>query len=383
MRSTKPGRILHLIESDGVYGAENVVLALAREARQDPTFEALVGCLVKDPSVANPLHERGTAFGLDAVKLQLRNYECAFDVGGLVLQLRRLGVALIHAHGYKASIAGFAAHLVNRTPIIATCHLWFEDSQCRWTYRVLTALERRLYRHFPRVVAVSDPIAQRLLQAGVLKARLEVIPNGIAVEDYTRRDNDRVRELRRRFKADPGTFVVLNVGRLGEQKAQCDLVEAAAALKSEHANLQVLILGEGHLRPWLEQQIDTLALSECVHLLGFQSDVADYLAVADAFVLPSIDEGLPIALLEALAARVPVVCTPVGAIPTLVEDGVSGLIIPVRSPSAIRAALATLIKAPKVGARLAGGADRALRRCHTSDVMYRKYRQIYADLLGG
>lgn len=375
-------RVLHLIESDGVYGAEQVVLALAAEAARDPDFPATIGCLVKDAVAPNALHERAVALGLPAVKVPLRNVQCLYDLARLPRTLRQLGVGLIHAHGYKAAIAGYAAHLVNRIPVVATCHLWFEDSDAKWTYRALTWLERRLYPRFDYVIAVSRPIAEQLRAWHVAPDRLREISNGIAIAAAARSVDD-IAAVRLRCGTPPGTFVAVNVGRLADQKAQADLIDAAAIVRERHPELRVLILGEGHLRPALEHQIHSARLDDVVRLLGFQEHVREYLAIADVFVLPSVDEGLPIALLEALAAEVPVVCTPVGAIPGLLQDGASALFVPVHRVDLLAAAIRRLIDEPALARELARRGLEAVRRDHSAAAMYRTYRTVYDQIGAG
>lgn len=373
--------VLHLIESDGVYGAEQVVLALVREAASDPRFPATIGCLVKDVSLPNPLHERAVALGLPAVKLRMRTVESPIDLAQLPVRLRGLGTRIIHAHGYKAAIAGYAAHLASRLPIVGTCHLWFEESESKWPYKWLTRLERRLYPRFAHVIAVSAPIASQLRTWHVPEARLSEIGNGIAF-DGAEHSAQRSAELRRELGLPADAFVVVNVGRLAEQKAQADLVEAAARVHAVHPHLRVLILGEGHLRGALEAQISAAGLQDAVRILGFKDNVGEYLAMADAFALPSVDEGLPIALLEAVAAGLPPVCTAVGGIPAVFEDGRSALFVPVHDVGALASALRRLIEQPELRASIARQGRDAVRRTHSAEAMYRRYRDIYSRLAG-
>lgn len=374
-------QVLHLIESDGVYGAEHVVLALAGQAASDPRFSASIGCLVTQAPEPNRLLQSARELGVPAHEFAMRKVQSAYDVASLPGKLRRLRVGLIHAHGYKAAIAGYAAHLATGIPILATCHLWFEDSAFKWTYRWLTRLERRLYPRFDHVVAVSQQIAECLRASGVPPSRLTEIENGIPTVDKRPQS---VREaIRRDVGADSDTFVVVNVGRLVEQKAQADLVSAAALLRDRHRNVLVLILGDGHLRAALDDQIRMAGLSDRVRVLGFQDDVQGYLSIADVFVLPSVDEGLPIALLEALMAGVPVICTPVGAIPEFLQHGVSALLVPARDPAALAAALERLIVQPDLRPELAQrGHDEAAQR-FTAKTMYGRYREIYERLTTG
>jgi glycosyltransferase involved in cell wall biosynthesis len=314
-----------------------------------------------------------------AERLQLRNVQSPLDVPMLAQSLRRLNVSAIHAHGYKATVAGYVAHAVNRTPILATCHLWFEDSQTKWTYRLLAQVERRLYKRLDHVVAVSDPIAQRLRSWGVASQRLTVISNGIAMDVPRATDTER-RRLRTDFGIPQDAFVILNIGRLAEQKAQADLIEAAAVVRNTHPEVSLSILGEGHLRRPLEERIAALGLGDTVRILGFKSNTHEYLAAADAFVLPSINEGLPIALLEAAAAGLPIVCTPVGAIPDLLAPGKSALFVPVHSVPDLAAAITRLVENPALGQSLGRQVRAAVERQYSLDRMYRAYRDIYAAI---
>jgi glycosyltransferase involved in cell wall biosynthesis len=306
----------------------------------------------------------------------MRTVQSPIDLARLPLRLRRLRIGLIHAHGYKAAIAGYAAHLAARVPVVATCHLWFEESEVKWTYRWLTRLERRLYPRFAHVVAVSAAIGAKLRGWRVPEARLTEIGNGIALGSGDRASAVAA-ALRRELEIPEDAFVIVTVGRLAEQKSQADLIAAVARLHPLHPRLRVLIIGEGHLRRRLEQQIAAAGLEHVVRILGFKPNAREYLSFASAFVLTSLDEGLPIALLEAAAARVPAVCTPVGGIPDVFEDERSALFVPVHGIEALSAALQRLIEQPELAASLGRGAFEAVRRTHSAATMYQRYREIY------
>jgi len=379
MRQT---RVLHLIESDGLYGAEQVVLALSRQAASDPQFPATIGCLVKDPAVPHALHDYARQAGLDAVMLPVGYASAPFDVWRLTRTLRRLNVGLIHTHGYKPAIAGYAARVLNRAAIVGTCHLWFDDSDLKWTYRALTALEIRLYPRFDHMVAVSGPIADRLRRAGVPADRVSQVNNGISTAVPSCSADD-IASVRARCRAAADSILVVNVGRLADQKAQADLIDAARRVRGAGVDVRVAILGEGHLRAALEAQIASCGLHDAVTLPGFTGDVRPYLAAADIFALPSVDEGLPIALLEAAMAGLPIVCTPVGAIPTLLRDGDSALFVPVHDPAALSAAIMRLA-ADRQARRDIGrrGRDAAVR-AHSVEAMYAAYRAVYERVIEG
>ena len=371
--------VLHLIESDGLYGAGRVVLALAREAATDARFPSTIGCLVDDPSRPHPLADRAREEHLPAIRLKLGRSSALLDLVRILSTLKRIRPRIIHTHGYKAAIVGYAAHLVTGATVVATCHGWVDDSQGRRSYAWLTRLERRLYPWFSRVVSVSPLIARQLEEWGVSSARITQIPNGITIPPPPSAET--VAQLRRRHNISSDAIVVLSVGRLSEEKGQADLVDAAAQLMEKYPALRVLILGEGHLNAALQARINERKVEGVVSLLGFQSNVSDYLALADVFALPSLSEGLPLSILEALAAGIPIVSTPVGAIPTLLEDGVSALFVPIRSPGALAAAIEALITRPDLRAALARSGRNIVAETGTARTMYERYREVYGELV--
>jgi glycosyltransferase involved in cell wall biosynthesis len=373
-------RIAHLIETDGFYGAERVVLTLLEHARQDALFEPVLGCLVGTTRTASALAARARAAGVAAFDWPLRKTQAPRDLARILSQLRRQGIDILHCHGYKASIAGYLYARLARVPIVATCHLWTHEPGAAWTYRMLTALELRLYPRFTAVVAVSPPIRATLLQRGVPADRARLIPNGIVPRHRPLTDADR-EGLRRALGIEPDAPVVISVGRLAEQKGHRYLLRAALRLRPSYPALRVLIVGDGPLRDELAGQIARDGLESCVHLLGFRTDIPHLLALADVFALPSNDEGLPIALLEAFAAGVPAVATPVGAVPDLVQANSAGLIVPTRDDEALASAIGRLLQDAALRRVMGRNAQALLHATYTADAMYARYRELYGEIL--
>jgi glycosyltransferase involved in cell wall biosynthesis len=133
------------------------------------------------------------------------------------------------------------------------------------------------------------------------------------------------------------------------------------------------------LRELLQGEIDENRWSERVSLLGFRDDVPELLRAVDAFALPSLDEGMPMILLEAAAAGLPIVTTPVGDIPTLLADGRNGLLVPPGDVAALRAALLRLRDEPGLAERLGRAARDEVRREHSSEAMYARYAEVYRE----
>jgi glycosyltransferase involved in cell wall biosynthesis len=374
-------RILHLIDSEGVYGAERVILNLSREMFRAARYDPVVGCIVRRAHEPNDLHQAAVAQGLETVKIPIDNALLARDLRRAAGQIRKLGIDLIHSHGYKPSVFGFVIRRLAGVPILATCHLWFEPTKGPLKMRAMIRLEKRLYRFFPAVVAVSEPIRQVLIQSGVAPARVHVIKNGVDISDSVVSADMRV-ALRRELGLDPGGFCVLNAGRLTRQKAQGVIIAAAAVLKRAGARCRFLIVGEGRLREELLDLIRVMDVTDDVHLLGFRADMAALLDVADVFVLPSFDEGMPVSLLEAAAAGVPVVATPVGDVPRLIEHEVTGLLVPVGDDAALAAAIVRLRGDQGLGQRLAMAARSAMVRSYSSSAMNEQYMMVYETILG-
>ncbi|MFN2468621.1 MAG: glycosyltransferase [Gaiellaceae bacterium] len=175
-------------------------------------------------------------------------------------------------------------------------------------------------------------------------------------------------------KAGP---LVGNVARLAEQKGQRYLLEAAARVVGRRPDVRFVLVGEGELRPALETQARSLGLGDRVLFAGARDDVPDLLASFDVFAFPSLFEGLCVAVIEAQAAGVPVVATPVGGIRETVVDGETGILVPPRDAEALAAAILRLLERPEEGRRLAAEARRRVRERFSEERMVEETLALY------
>jgi glycosyltransferase involved in cell wall biosynthesis len=379
--SPSPTRILHFIESGGLYGAERVILNLSREMICSSELVPVVGCIVSTEAEESDLYDAAVSEGIEAVKLVIPNNRFPLALPGIVKQLKQLNVALIHSHGYKPSVYGFLLKILSGIPVIATCHLWFEMDRGPLKTRILIALEKRLYRWFPRVVAVSDDIRKILIENDMPEDKVTVVENGVSVDPGDTADQSAF--LRQSLGLGANDFCVLNAGRLTRQKAQWTLVEAAAVLKRRQVHIKVLIAGEGSLKDSLMEQINQLQVQDRVKLLGFRRDIPELLAMSDVFALPSLDEGMPMILLESTARGVPAIVTGVGDIPKLIHPNETGLVIPKEDPESLADAIESLLHDKSLRDRLADNARSRMKVMYSSQAMHQKYSEIYQDLLSG
>jgi glycosyltransferase involved in cell wall biosynthesis len=373
-------KVLHFIDSEGVYGAERVILNLSQKMLAQPEFIPVIGCIVSNTQAGNPLYDAALAAGIEAHKIVIANSKLLSHIPAAADQLKSLGISLIHSHGYKPSVFGFFIARRIGIPIISTCHLWFQPNQGPLKMRVMIWLEKKLYRHFPKIIAVSEPIKAILAQAKLPAHKLDLVRNGVDIPEVDL-SSEAALALRAELGLAPDDLVILNSGRLARQKAQWILVKAASILQQQGRKIQMLIVGEGGLRSELEALIEQEGVGSCVKLLGFRSDINQLLAISDIFALPSLDEGMPMSLLEAAAAAKPIIATAVGDIAKLIRHDDSGLIIPTENPQALSEAIVKLVDDTAFAQRLANTAYRLMRADYSSDAMCSRYQTIYRELI--
>lgn len=252
---------------------------------------------------------------------------------------------VVHAHGLKA---GWLASTVRGArPLVVTVHNLVLDEAKGRSAALLRVLEGRLPRRVDRLVAVSPQIAERFadVRGG---DRVEVVqPVGPPPRPQRSRD-----QVRADLDVPPGAPLVVSVARLHPQKDLPTLVRAAAELRGRFPDLVVAVVGEGPEEGALRDLIAGLDLDGTVRLVGTRPQVADELAAADVVVLSSLWEGSPLVVAETLELGRPMVSTPVGFVPELIEDGVSGRLVAVGDPGALAATLAEVLADPTAASAL-------------------------------
>lgn len=236
----------------------------------------------------------------------------------------RDNVDWVCTNGYKPDIVGWVAARRAGRPVVSIAHGW---TSATWRVRLNEWVDKRVMRSMDRVVGVSEEQSRRVRRCGASPDRVVTIHNGVdPAEMGSRNDADR-RRLETFFETPP-SLILVAAGRLSPEKGFSRLIDAVNAANQRLGKPPGLVIfGSGPLEDALQTQIDVQGLHRSVVLGGFRDDLDRLLPQADGFALSSLTEGLPVILLEAMAAGVPPLATPVGGVPEVVRDGVDGWLL--------------------------------------------------------
>lgn len=362
--------ILYLISSEGYYGAESMLVSLARAASRIG-HRCLVAAFCDSRFGGTEVAEEARRQGLEVKTVACNGRLDWGTVGRIRRLLTEHGVDVLHTHGYKADLYGYAASLPGRVALVSTCHNWPGK---HWTMRSYAALDRLVLRRFDSVAAVSDAVARTLHSSGVKGAL--TVANGVDVERFA----EARPALRRRFGA-PGDRLVGFVGRMVPEKGGAHLLLAAPAVLGAHPAAKFVLVGDGPARGEWEALAARLGISGRVVFAGVQGDMPSVYASLDLVVLPSLVEGMPMCLLEAMAARRAVVATRVGSIPGLVKEGRTGLLVAPGDEQGLSAALVRLLSDGHLARRMGEQAHARASLHFSADAMARRYAALYHEAL--
>lgn len=248
--------------------------------------------------------------------------------------------------------------------------------------RIYNRMDRLSLPKADRVITVCEAFARELTSAaGVPRERIHVQHNSIRPEQAGSTEEAEV--LRARLGIAKDETLVLSIGRLSREKAHIDLLSAFNRLRENNpaAKSTLVIVGEGPERVSLAAAAASFGLSENVVFAGQVGNVQPYYAAADVVVLPSHSEGSPYVLLEAMAAKVPVVATAVGGVPEMVEDEESALLVPARDPRSMAAAIARVLTDPALAQRLTTNASALVATRYSPETYVRSLLEIYRGVI--
>ena len=298
----------------------------------------------------------------------------AWRVITLAREIRSQRPAVFHANltwPLSSKYGLFAAMLARVPVVIAVLHAFVD-----FPYTAATRLQLRLLAsRIDGYLTVSHDLANRMRRTFNLpKGKVQVIHNGIPADKYIRTDNP---NLRAKFSGPSGCPVILTAARLVEQKGLSNLLQAVARVPEA----VFLLAGDGPLRSALEEQARSLGVDDRVIFLGYRKDIRELLSACDIFVLPSVYEGLPLSILEAMAAGKAVVASHTGGIGEAVIHGETGLLVTPADPYQLAGSIRSLLADPQLAHRFGEAGRERLRREFTVDRMVEQYASTYDTLL--
>lgn len=370
-------RVLQVIDSLAVGGAEQLLVTLAHHIDRDRYNVRVCSMAPLDPAstILRDLREEGVP--VDTLGGVLwREPRHAVRLAALV---RRHKIGVLHAHLGTSTVVGALAGALAHRPVVATLHN-VRDVYTRHG-RLKAALQGQVLRRGVRTVIACAPEVRVMAMAGFgLPPRKVVnVPNGIDTDAFVGVDLAIVAARRRELLGDSPGPLVVSVGNLLSSKGHTHLVAAAGLLAPRFPGLRVAIVGRPEeAAPMVRAAIAEDGLEGRVTLLGQRRDVAALLAAADLFALPSLWEGLPLALLEAMAAGKPVVATAVGGVPCALEDGETGRLVAPGDATGLAAAMGDLLDDPAEARRLALAGQAHVRAVYGAPAWVRRLEEIYA-----
>ena len=358
-------RIVHLTETAGPGGAEVLMVRLVESLGSE--YESRVG-LIKNGWLATEMRKR-------EISVQLFENQGPTPVPlvrELVATIRREKVDLIHSHEFLMNTCGAMASVFSGVPQLATVHgrnYYGDRVRRRAAYR---AVSRRAC-----MVAVCEATKEYLVRrVGVAAELIRVVHNGVDIEE--------VRSVECR-KMDEGVDhrapTICTVGRLSPVKGHWDLLLAVRELIKTWPTLQLLVVGRGRLESVLKQQVMDFGLAQNVRFVGHLENVREVWPSVDVFVLPSLSEGMPLSLLEAMAAGVPAVATRVGGVGEAIEDGKTGLLVPPGDRHSLAESIIKLLENPTVARQMGKAAQETVVRRFSLAKMVQAYQEIYTELI--
>ncbi len=366
-------RILYLITGLNIGGAEVVLYNLTKKINKK-AFEIVVVSII-------PIGEIGKKIEKEGFKVLSLNAK--FKYNPLIFFrflkiLRKEKIDILHAHMFHANLLGRIAGKMCRVPIIiSTIH----NENFGGKTRELLICHTRLLGI--KTVVISKKVGETMLKKRVVsKKEIVVIENGIDTEEFSPREDDNIKKTRTSLGIPKGIPVFLSVGRIEEQKGYPCLIDALEILDRKGINFCMLILGEGREREKIENLVKEKKLNKKIYLLGNKKNVKEYLTASDMFIMPSFWEGLPLALLEAMASGLIVVATEAGGIPGVINDKENGFLVEPKNSEVLAEKIAYVLNLPEEERkRIENKARKAIRKRFSSEKMIKEYEKIYEKLL--
>lgn len=361
--------VVHIIDRLPPDGAERLLCELLRYRSDEFRYHVL--CLVEGGEFEQIIRALG-------VPITILGKKPGVDLSMLFRLwrwLRREQPAIVHTHLFTADTWGRIAAKLARVPgIFSTVH-----SVNSWQGRVHLLVDRVLAHLTTKLIACTQQVADKLVRVdGIAENKVIALANAVDLERF---ENVVPIDLQTAFSIPANVPVIAVLGRLEAVKGQSYLLNCLRQLRDSNVSVCCLFVGDGPDRVALQEQVKAQMLNEDVFFAGFRRDVPQVLAAIDVLVIPSQWEGLPMALLEAMALARTVVAHDVGGIADVLRDGKDGFIVPPENPQALASALQTALLEPELRQAMGASARQRIEEKYSAKELSACYEALYRDVL--
>jgi glycosyltransferase involved in cell wall biosynthesis len=376
-------KVLHIIDSGGFYGAEVMLLHLVEEQTKlglEPTIASIGAKSIAE----KPFETEALKRGFKVKKFRMTpgpNLKGAVDI---LRYANEANINILHSHGYKGNILfGFIPKRIRNLPVISTLHGW-TSAEGLLKMRLYQWLDILSLKYIDAIVVVNKDMLQNPKLKNLRRVNFYTVNNGIPVVG----NKQNILNQKIQKKLDQSIidfccrgFTIGSIGRLSKEKRYNCLIEAIGLLAQKGIDARLIIIGEGNQRNDLENLITRLKLKGRVMLPGYRQCAKNYIHNFNIFVLPSLSEGLPITILEAMQAKIPIVATKVGGIPEVLGNGSAGMLIKASDSLNLAYAIKRIHKDKKLVSDMTQVAYRRAINIYDSKTMAKGYLKVYKDII--
>jgi len=330
-------RVLQIINDVGMGGGEHYVLRLVKLLTKR---QILATCTCKPGGY---FHHSLNKSGIPAFPIDLSPSLCPVKALKIIRFVRAHRIQLIHAHGASGAFYARIAAILCGIPLITTYHVAITSITDipKWKKFLYTVADRLMSSIDKKIVVVSRALKRQLVQIAKFRnSKITVIYTGIDADAYGLLDKYTARN---RLNIKPTDHVIGYIGRISHEKGVHILLDAFQIFAKEQKKITAILVGDGPFRETLIKQATTKGIMQNCRFLNHRQDIPDIFPALDLLVLPSLTEGLPQILLEAMASGIPVVASDAGGVPEVVRNGITGILVPSGNPCALANAINDLL----------------------------------------
>ena len=371
-------RVIHLLRGSSFYGGQDIYVTGLARVGPAHGLDVRVVVLASAPENDIPLCRDLVNEGIPHVVVPAAERFRPTHVRRVSEIINATKPDLIHAHEYKSGLVGLAAARSATIPAVATAHGWTWNSARAVAYE---AVERVLLHGYRRVVAGTAAMERSLTRSGIPARKIRRVPHPICLPDTTSKQGPI--GLRRKFAIPQDALLLGTLGRLSREKGHADLIRALAKISEGGRAVHLLLGGDGDEKGALAALAGDLSLEDSVHFLGTvpHNEIGGFLDAIDIFVLPSRRDNLPLSLLEAMAAAVPVVASAVGGVPDLIRDGETGYLTEPADPTALASVLKKILNNFSTRLTVGKRGKAAVYTAHAPEAFAQRMRQVYEEVV--